>query len=114
MDSTVNDGLSPFFHDKNPPSGIMVQNKLLQVLAVRELWVISHLLPHLIKHVAVEITVHDSLHTHTSQRKIWSITFIGICLSTPLLPYLIVHSLLVPEIGVVQSSVHPHSGIILL
>ena len=60
MDSTVNDGLSPFLHDKNPPSGIMVQNKLLQVLAVRELWVISHLLPHLIKHVAVEITVHDS------------------------------------------------------
>ena len=60
MDSTVNDGLSPFLHDKNPPSGIMVQNKLLQVLAVRELWVISYLLPHLIKHVAVEITVHDS------------------------------------------------------
>lgn len=129
MNGTVNDGFSPFLHDKNPPSGIMVQNELLQILAVRKLEVTLHRFANLIEHVAIEITVHDSpvvdesiqltLHDtlstlRTSQRKMWSITFIGIFLSALLRSYLIVHSLLVSEIGVIQPSVHPHSGIVLL
>lgn len=129
VDGTVDDGLPPFLHNKNPPSRIMVQNELLQVLTIRKLRVNVCLFPNLIEHITVEITVHNSpvvdesiqltLHPtpsilRTSQRKMWSITFIGIFLSTLPLAYLIVHSLLVPEVGVVQPSVHPHSGVILL